>query len=117
MGKDYWDSLEVSLAESILRDRKLARSAVVNACQDNRSAKVPNLTLALASMAAVLEEEWLSGTVAEQEQLLDVYRTMIGLSADLAYLELADVKREKCSDLLAFWQKTKDKFFVVNEPL
>lgn len=113
MGTEYWDALEVSLAESVLADRIIARTAVVRACQDHPSAPVQYLTLALASMASVLEEQWLSGSLAEQHRLLDVYRTMIALSADLAVLDLDTSERKTCMDLLAHWEDTVDPFFVV----
>lgn len=116
MGIDDWDALEESLAESVLADRVRARSAVVRTCQSHPSASVQHLTLALASMAAVLEQEWLSGSLAEQQQLLEVYRSMIALSADLAVLDLGTAKRKTCTDLLAYWQRTNDAFFVVDTP-
>lgn len=116
MGTDYWDALELSLAESVLADRKLARIAVVRACQNHPSVPVQHLTLALSSMAAVLEEEWLSGSLAEQKQLLDVYRTMIALSADLAFLDLEKFEGKTCNDLLTYWESIKDAFFVVDAP-
>ncbi|WP_299146635.1 hypothetical protein [uncultured Tateyamaria sp.] len=104
----------MSLANSVLADRVIARTAVVRACQDNPLAPVPHLTLALSSMVAVLEEEWLMGSLAEQQQLLEVYRTLLALSADLAVLDLKMFERKTCSDLLAYWWDTEDKYFVVS---
>lgn len=113
MSTDYWDALEVSLAESVVADRVIARVAVVRACQNHPRAPASYLILALSSMAVTLEEEWLRGTLADQRQLLDVYRAMIALSADLAALDLRNLDRETCNDLLIYWQGTEDPFFVV----
>ena len=54
------------------------------------------------------------GSLAEQQQLLEVYRTSLALSADLAVLDLKKIDRRTCSDLLAYWEDTKDTFFVVS---
>ena len=113
MSTDYWDALEVSLADSVLAERIVARTAIVSACKDFPRAPISHLTLALSSMATVLEEEWLSGCLAEQQQLLEVYRSMIALSADLALLELSKIDRRTCQDLLTYWEDTDDTFFVV----
>lgn len=113
MSTDYWDALEASLADSVLAQRVAARTAIVSACKDYPQAPVPHLTLALSSMAAVLEEEWLMGSLQEQQELLEIYRSMIALSADLAVLELSNLDHKTCQDLLAYWQDTDDAFFVV----
>lgn len=76
-------------------------------------AQVQHLVLALSSMAAVLEDEWILGSLAEQQQLLEVFRTMIALSADLAVLDLSKPDQKTCNDLLTYWEDTKDTFFVV----
>lgn len=115
MSTDYWVALEVSLADSVVADRVVARTAVVRACQDYPLAPVSHLVLGLSSMVTVLEEEWLSGSLEEQRQLLEVYRTMIALSSDLAVLDLREIDRRTCNDLLAYWEDTKDTFFVVPE--
>lgn len=113
MDLEYWDALEVSLANSVLSNRDAARTSVVRACHDYPLAPVANLTLAFASMTAVLEDEWLCGSLAEQQQLLEVYRTMVALSADLAVLESVQSNRRTCNDLLTYWEETEDKFFFV----
>ncbi len=113
MSTDYWDALEENLAERVVAEQVLARTAVVRACRDHPLAPVQHLTLALSSIAAVLEGEWLSGSLSEQTQLLDVYRTMVALSADIALLDLGRLDQKTCSDLLIHWGKTEDAFFVV----
>lgn len=106
----------MSLAESVVAERLLARVAVVRACIEHPLAPVPNLTLALSSMAVVLEREWLSEALPAQKQLLEVYRTTIALSADLAVLDIANSSCKTCGDLLAYWEETNDAFFVVTMP-
>lgn len=113
MDKGDWGALELSLANSVLADRAIARIAVVRACRSHPLASVPHLTLALSSMATALEGEWLSGSLAEQQQLLEIYRTLLALSADLAVMDLTELDRKTCSDLLTYWEDTKDAFFVV----
>lgn len=115
MSTDYWVALEVNLADSVVANRITARTAVVRACQDYPLAPVPHLVLGLSSMVTVLEEEWLSGSLEEQRQLLEVYRTVIALSADLAVLDLRTIDRKTCNDLLTYWEDTDDMFFVVPE--
>lgn len=113
MSTDYWDALEVSLAESVVADRVVARDAVVRACQLYPLAPVPHLILAFSSMAATLEENWFSGSLTEQQQLLEIYRTMVALSADLAALDLQNTSLKTCADLLTFWKDNKDPFFAI----
>jgi len=108
-----WDILEVSLAEYVLEDQVPARVAVVNSCKKHPSAPVQYLTLALASMTAVLEPEWQAGSLPEKRGLLELYRTVVALSADIAVMDLNSSGHLLCIDLLTHWAETKDTFFSV----
>lgn len=113
MDFEHWELLETSLAESVLASQVPARRAVVHSCQNHPVIPVHYLSLALASMAAALEEEWSRGSLFQQRQLLEVYRTMVALSADIAVIGLASAKELRCSDLLTYWAAIKDPFFFV----
>ncbi|WP_415400781.1 hypothetical protein [Tateyamaria sp. SN3-11] len=113
MNYEHWELLEVSLAESVLAKQMPARMAIVQSCQVYPTFSVQYLLLALSSMSAALEEEWLHGSLFQQDQLLEVYRTMVALSADIAVMGLTSSKGLQCSDLLTYWEDLKDTFFIV----
>lgn len=111
---ESWDAVEVCLAEFVLEDQMPARMAVVCSCRAHLSTRVQYLSLALASLTATLEAEWLSGTLLQQSSLLEVYRTGVALTADIAVLELTAPQGLCCADLLNHWAKTNDTFFFTD---
>ena len=109
-----WDALESALADAVLSDGIAARVAVVRVCEDFPTAPVADLTLALASLAATLDEGFVFASLREDPALHEVYRTVTALSADLAAMQVTAVAAHCCQDLLHYWAVMDDPFFATS---
>ena len=113
VGAQDWDALEAFSVDQFFVDRSAAAEAVVETCRTFPHASVQYIVLALASTASVLKAEWQSGSYGEQTKLLEIHEAIIGLSIDLAALELTGSQATLCKDLLAQWAVSHDEMFLV----
>lgn len=107
-----WDGLEAILAERVFVEKMSVSKALLEVCRAFPDAPVQYLIFALASMANILETEWLSGSLDEQRKLLQIYRILAELSIDLSTCELINLEIRSCEDLVRYWKKTNDPNFT-----
>ena len=113
MGAGEWDALEVFFAEKLYAEGLNASDAVVQTCNAHPRASVQNLVLALTSAASALKLEWKTDTHRDLVKLLDLHDAIIGLTIDLAALELIGKAAGNCGDLLKHWNAESDPLFRV----
>lgn len=108
-----WDIVETFLAEKLLTEELTASDAVVRTCKSYRLVSVHYLALSLASAASALKSEWALGTHNDDTRLIDLHEVIIGLTVDLAVLELSGRRAHTCADLLEHWKAERDPLFLV----
>ena len=107
----FWDELESCVSDLTFSKGIGVRRAVPMACLRHSEIPVEYLVLSLSSAASAMEESWPLADRLNQAHLLDLYRSVSAVAADIAMHNLAGRECRNCGDLLRHWRGADDGYF------